>query len=315
MLDRHKIVETLNLGARNGAFALRSRRADKSMRCAWRQGVTEEELRDPSLEVVLAEHAELTELGAEAVAPGGLPGVWKEKDGIRFKGLVDLFKGGVVLKQAATNEPLPVPKAPRAVVEAAVRAAVKAGSAWLLVGGASLHRDDVPAGLLTDDAQLLSPAASISPIELMPETLKSAWSGGHATAGAMAEALGQKLGRKQPWSVVRESIESAMRARVIELAPDSGPWPCEAGGASLVKLRVPSGPRPATPSGARAVEAELSTAELQTLADEIGAIGKAAAGCRLRYVVRVEVQGSPSADVMSAVNAALKRVSPRLKLE
>src|SRR5207249_11632149 len=62
MLRRQEILDTLVQGAREGFFVLRCLAADRTARTFWRQEPDEEALRDPGLEVVLPEAAELAAL-------------------------------------------------------------------------------------------------------------------------------------------------------------------------------------------------------------------------------------------------------------
>jgi hypothetical protein len=81
---------------------------------------------------------------------------------------------------------------------------------------------------------------------------------------------------------------------------------------------VPLAPPPLPPRpGVLTAEAELKTGELQDLADEIASIVSAAAGLRLRFVIRVEVTSTPppTPEILSRINEALARVSDKLKLE
>jgi hypothetical protein len=123
--------------------------------------------------------------------------------------------------------------------------------------------------------------------------------------------------------LVREAIDGALQANYLELAVDSAQWPTDASGAKGVKLQVRSAaPTPASGAVPRApgvlvAEAELDAVALQDLADQVGAILTAAVGHDLRFRLRVELSGAPSAStsvVAAKVNEALRQVSERLVL-
>ena len=69
MLNRRAILDTLILGCKEGQFVLRVVRPDRSVRTFWRQEPDEAALKDPSLEVVLPQAAELTEISADLLTP------------------------------------------------------------------------------------------------------------------------------------------------------------------------------------------------------------------------------------------------------
>src|SRR5581483_615415 len=199
-----------------------------SVRSFWRQEPDEAALKDPSLEVVLPEAAELAEVPADLLAPGRLPGLWTDA-AVSFGDICNYFSGGFVVKidKGGYEEPSAIPKASREALVGAISEAVKQGKLWLTSGQASLLREDIPAGLLTDDARLQSPPPPIPATDLTPANLPEVWTDGATTALAMAVALSKKAGINLPWATVRDAIDGAIRARVVELALDSAPWPCE----------------------------------------------------------------------------------------
>jgi len=325
MLRRKEILDTLSLGAREGFFVLRLTRPDKSVRTLWRQDPTEEDLKDPSLEAVLPEAAELSELSGSLLAPGMLPGLRPTgTTEIAVASCVAFFDGTRTIRTPCEGyeETVRVPKADRRVVDLAVRNAVKEGKLWLTAGPASLFKEDIPAGILTDAAMLNPPPEDILPTDILPPGLPDAWAERETTAAAITTILSQRRGKILPWVTVREAIDAAFRARMLERTLDSGLWPCDWPGASAVKVRVPTevplAPPPLPPRpGVLTAEAELKTGELQDLADEIASIVSAAAGLRLRFVIRVEVTSTPppTPEILSRINEALAKVSDKLKLE
>lgn len=203
----------------------------------------------------------------------------------------------------------------RTVIEA-----VKAGAVWLIAGPASIFKEDIPVGVLNDAATLNPPPAEILATAVLPQNLQAAWGQGVTTAAAIASALSASQGKTLPWPVVTSAIDAAIRARFLERAEDSGPWPCDWSVAASVRLSVPKDvPTPAlfpSVSGGKYAEATLEPAELQDLVDGLGAILKAGAGLDLSFVLRIELpDGTMDLDQIAKLNVALEKVSPKLRLE
>ncbi len=66
----------------------------------------------------------------------------------------------VKVQKQGYEEPLSIPKAERNVVAEAISQAVKDGILWLTSGPASIWAEEIPLGLLTDDAVISSASAS-----------------------------------------------------------------------------------------------------------------------------------------------------------
>jgi len=326
MLNRKAIQDTLVAGCEAGTFVMRQTRPDRSERTFWREAPDDSALKDPGLEAVLPEAATLSDLNHALLAPGTLPGLWSRNE-IAVKDVVAYFVGGHVVKleREGYEEPVIIPKAPRDVVEAAIAAAIKTGQIWLTSGPASILGEEVPAGLLSDDAVLQAPPKAISPLELVPDTLPDAWSGETTTALALSSALSKKLGKNLPWPTVCEAIDGALRTRLLERSADSGNWPCGFTGAQAVKLQVPQSapppPKPPEPKprpGVKIAEAELDIVELQDLADNVAAIKTAvtAAGGTIKFRIVIEVSGKDGLPdgVIEDINKALAGASEKLHL-
>ena len=323
MLNQSAILDTLVRGCEEGAFVLRLTRPDKSVKTYWRERPDEAALKAPALELVLQDAAELTELGYHLLSPGRLPGLWSGTE-LKVQQIYDHFSGGRVVKvdKGSHEEPMTIPKAAASVIDEAVNRAVKEGRLWLTVGSASLLGEEIPAGILTGDAILQAPPEAIPAPQLLPENLPEAWKDGQSTALSMAVVLSRKLGKTLPWGVVRDAIDGAFRARLLERTVDSGTWPCDYSTAVSIKIKVPEEVPPAraaekTKFGVKVAEADLRTNELQDLSDLTGEIAQAAAGYELKLSVRVELGGEkvPPDNVIEAVNQLLAKVSDRLKLK
>jgi hypothetical protein len=329
MLNRQAILDTLILGCREGQFVMRVTRPDRTTRTIWRQQPDEADLKNTTLEVVLPESSELSDIEPGLLAPGVLPDLWTGTD-VSVGDVRGYFSGGKVIKVARQgyDEPVTIPKASQAVVDSAIGWAVKEGKLWLMHGETSLCAEDIPAGLLVADAHLQPPPKPIPATDVLPDTLASAWGADVTTAHAIGEALSAQAGKPLPWPAVRSAIDGAFQGRLLERTVDSGPWPCDIAGAQQVKLKVRRSPTPTptpttptptpTPPGVLFATAYLKPVEIQDFADQIGDLGNAAVGYDLKVQVRVEVGADgkrPPNDVVAKLNAKLGEVSKNLKLE
>jgi hypothetical protein len=238
------------------------------------------------------------------------------------------FSGARVIKIARQgyNEPVTIPRATQPVVDDAIRLAVKEGKLWLTHGPASLLSEEIPAGLLCDEARLQAPPAPIAATDVLAPNLPEVWSAGTTTALAIADALSLKAGKQLPWSTVRSAIDGACQGRYLERTKDSGPWPCDYASAAKVMLKprntppAPSAPPlpPPPPPGILVASAYLKPGEIQDLADQIGEVGNTAVGYDMKVLVRIEVGSEakrPPEDVVARLSAKLAEVSKGLKLQ
>ena len=319
MLSRDAIVDTITHGASDGVFVLRLTRPDRSVKTWWCTAPDETALKDPGLEVVLPEAAELTEIDSALLVPGRMPGLWKSET-IKVHEVRGHFLGGVVAKvdRGGYEEPVNIPKAGADVVDSAIVATVREGRLWLTSGPASLWQEEVPAGVLTGESVLRAPPAPIGAPQLLPGVLADAWKNGSSTAETLAVVLAQKQGATLPWPLVRAAIDGALRARLIELAPESTPWPCDYVAARGVKLRIPDQqPLPAPAAGAKVARAELRPNEIQDLADLIPTLVADAAGHGLKFSVEIQLgEGKAAApEVVDKLNEMLGSINKKLRLE
>jgi hypothetical protein len=321
MLSRSAILDTMLLGCEAGDFVLRVTRADKSVRTFWKTQPDEHALADPSLEVILADAATLSELEPSLIAPGALPGLWAGAS-IKIEDLSQYFSGKhyVQVDKGGYVEPMVIPAATPAAIKDAVADAVKSGRLWLVNGQISVLGEDVPSGFLTDDASLFAPPASIAATDLLPANLPAAWSGEQTTAHLIHASLSNKCRKPLPWVSVRTALDEAFRLGVLERTVDSNDWPSDFGGAAGVKVMVRkrewTEPKSA-PYGASVATAELETNEIQDLADNIAEIKKAAAGQKLRFKVTIEVgeAGSKPQAVIDQLNKILGDIRAGWKID
>ena len=330
MLQNDEIMRTLIQGAVDGLFVLRMKRPDQSVRTFWMEEPDEAARQDPGLEVVLPEAAELANIPPGLLEPNALPELWEGQE-LDLADIEEYFSGDTVVQveRHGHPEPMQIPSASEEAILEAARSAVETGNLWLISGSASFCGDEVSEDVLTEDAILQPPPPPIPSSDLKPENLPKAWDNEKTTAAALSKALSEKLGKPLPWGTVREAIQNAIRSRVIELTHDSGPWPCEYEGAPQVKLQVPetkpggqgggggTPPPPPPPSGRLTAESELTTAQIQDLADAVGELKKAAAGEDLRLTFRIEVgseEEKPSEEVVGKLNEILKALHKQLEL-
>lgn len=212
-------------------------------------------------------------------------------------------------------------------MDEAIRDAVREGHLWLTSGPASLLGEDVSPALVSADAVLQAPPDPISPLDLLPTSLADAWKGSATDALALAVALSRKAGKTLPWVVVRDAIDAAFRARLLERTVGSGDWPCDFSRASSVSVGVPAGATGGPPqtTGAAATDATvrtsqttaLKTNQLQDLVDVLPEVLRATAGLEVRFRVSVEIKGKgrPGDKAVAAVNKLLGSVNEALKID
>lgn len=325
MLRVKEILDTVVLGVQDGIWVARVVRPDRSVKTYWRTAIDENGLKDPGLEVLLSENGTLTEIAPDLLLPGCLPGLW-EKATVAVGDVLRYFAGGhaVKIQKEGYEETLTVPWAEPSVVEAAIAQAVEQGKLWLTSGPASILGEPIPTGVLTPTAELQHPPASIAVDQIMAAAIPDAWKDGKTTALAISAALSTKLGKNLPWQTIQNAIDSALRARWVELGVESGSWPCGVASAQHVVLQVPAQPAggaavpPAAPrpQGILVAEATLPPNGIQDLADVVPELLKAAVGHELKFGIRVELGGAkpPTQETVESVNKLLNGVSRELRL-
>lgn len=330
MLKADAIVDTLVEGCEQGSFVLRVTRPDGSFRTWWRSRPDETALKDPALELVLPEAAELADIVPQHLAPKQLPELWSGEE-IAAQAVFDYFGGGktVQIDRGGYSEPVMIPKAGPAVVERAIAAAVLEGVVWLRSGPASLLAETVPAGVLSPSATLAAPPSVIPAAEILPENLPAAWKEGETTALAISMALSQKAGKVLPWKTVRDAVGGALQARFVELIDASTKWPCEMHAAGTVRLKVApasgGGPGGAGPGGGGAGSKVLSASayvelsRIQDLADAVPRLLaiKAKSKVPIQLHIQIDVGDGktvPPKSVAAEVTEVLSDVSGELQL-
>ncbi|GIW78771.1 MAG: hypothetical protein KatS3mg105_0578 [Gemmatales bacterium] len=330
MLKADAIVDTLVDGCEQGSFVLRLTRPDGTFRTWWRSRPDETALKDPALELVLPEAAELSEIAPELLTAHKLPELW-DGDETTVQAIIDYFSGGRIVQvdRGGYQEPIQIPKASRQVVEKAIAAAVEKGSIWLRSGPASILGEPIPAGVLTPSAVLSAPPDPISAAEILPENLPDAWQDDETTALAVATALSQKVGKVLPWKTVRDAITGSLQARFIELVDGSTNWPCEFHAADSVRLKVaasgsgvPGAGFGTETSGPKKLVgvAAFEPAEIQDLGDIVPQLLdlKAKTQVPIQFQVRIEVGDGtalPPASVTEQLNTILAAVKEGFRVQ
>ncbi|MPZ20368.1 MAG: DUF499 domain-containing protein [Luteitalea sp.] len=325
MLNRQAIVDTIIRGCEEGYFVARLTRPDKSIQTWWRQAPPSDVLDDPQLDLVLPDKAELVNLSPNILRPGMIDDLWRMPQ-VTVATIRTFFDGAhtITVSRGGYDEPMPVPRVLADVVDGALRAAVKEGWLWLTSGPASLLGEDVPPALVTADTVLQAPPDPISPLDLLPNSLTDAWQSGRSDAMSVAVALSKKVGGTLPWLTVREAIDAAFRARVLDRGPGSVDWPCDYSNASAVSIVVPEpGSVAATLPPAAASDTRTSAAtalkpnQLQDLVDVLPDLIKMTAGHELRFRLAVEIKGKqrPHDKLVAAVNELFKDLDDELRIQ
>ena len=155
---------------------------------------------------MLSQDAKLSELPSKLLSPGTLQELWQNTE-LPLSDLYSYFSGRVVTftrEGYEYEEEISIPGADRDVVDAAIQAAIKEKRLCLVSGRASFLAEEIPTGVLTDDAYLQVPPQPIPVKDILPDTLSEAWSDGTTTALAIFEVLSKKTGKILPWLIVQE---------------------------------------------------------------------------------------------------------------
>ena len=320
MLRHKEILDTVVHGVREGIWVATLTRPDRTTKTFWRTGIEDQILSDPALEVFLPESATLSDIDPDLLSPQRLPGLWST-DEITVRDVTDYFAGGhsVTVPKEGYDDTVIIPKCQPALVEQAIAEAVQRGVIWLINGPASILSESVPDGVLGPSATLHSPPGYVTVQALTAESIPDAWKDGKTNALAIITALSAQRGKTLPWPTVQSAIDSGIRARWIELSPDSSPWPCDLAGARHVVIQAPK-PRQIAEGqkrlGTLTAEATLEAHGIQDLADQIPGITGAAVGNELKFSIRIEFGGDdvPDPAVVEAINSLLSAVSEDLKL-
>lgn len=312
MLKRTSITDTLVNGCLAGHFVLQVTRPDQSCMTWWRARPDDAALSDSTLEVVLNEAATLVQLDSGLLERDKLPELWTG-EALGVAALRAYFAGGHAIPVAG-EDPIIIPAAGAAVVDAAVARAVEQGRLCYRKDAICLQAEPIPTGLLADDGELMMPWALPSPAELLPQNLPQAWSGELTTAHDLHTALGAKYGGVVPWAPVRQAIDDAERIGILAVA--DGLWPVDLGMAASVKFRAAQTAQQAMQTAAYAARkvaagsAVLKAGEIQDLADQMPSLMQASDGLGLEFSVEIRIAegGEASEETLAKLSVELAKV-------
>src|SRR5579859_6907115 len=328
MLRRKDLLDTVANGCEQGLFVLSLQRPDGSARTWWRTQIDEEALNDDALEAVQNPAAMLDGIDASLLAPSKLEGLdWK--NGVKVADLISYFDGYVLTidhPEDGWTEQKPIPRCPEGKILEAVAAAVKAGSAWLTSGTASIWGELPPPGIVSKTAILRIPPQPIDVSSLTPEALPDAWSGGKATAHSIEQAVAAQRGvTSMPWKLVEAAITGALNSGFLRVFPGAVSWPCQFHEAASLELGLPE----VTPAGGQYApvmqeavpkstygqagfrSGVLDSSQLTELVEAMGDVLAAAGNLTLRFKVTVEfAEGEmPTPEVAVKLGAALNKAT------
>lgn len=327
MIRQDAILSTLLDGCEAGAFVLRLPRPDGTARTWWMSRPDDVSIKDPALELVLSEAAELLDLDPALLMPRRLPQLWSAS-AITFKACCEFFQGtrDIRMERNGYSETIRIPRASTSVVDKAVNLAVECGSLWLVAGPASLWGETIPTGILGEESRLQAPPEPIPPAKLLPGTLPAAWSGDKASGLSILTQLSSTSSQPLPWKLVSDAISAALKAHFLEIADSSQTWPCDLAAAQFAHFRLPQTP-PSAPFSEQPVanphvvhaRAELNGAAIQDLGDVVNELleVKVKYSTKLSFEVAIALgDGStpPPAEAIVKVNAILKAIHPELQL-
>ena len=317
LLHPRILRDTVLQGVQRGLFVARLARPDGTARTWWHEPVDSEAAKDPLLEVVLPQCAELAELPENLLAPDALPALWSE-GALPVRKLLDYFSGEhiVAIDRGGYEDHQPIPRCAEDAIRRATTAAVNNGTVWVVNGPASYWKEEVGFGAFDEAAELRPPPTAIPPHELTAEHLPGAWQDGTANGADLVQAISHARGVPVPWGLVYESIQAAAANRWLDLAGtgDSGvrdglPHYGEARSVQVRLPRVQRGqPQPPTPA-----TVELDAAQVQDLAELVPQLLNAAAGHGLRIHVRISLDDDAPESIRTQIDALLSRVAPELR--
>jgi hypothetical protein len=229
LLRPDSLYDTLKRGVQEGVLVLRLPRVDGSARTWWRISPDMETLARPELEVVPAMSAELQELDPELLKPDVLAGLWSgPKVGLSLTRVEAYFDGQRAPRLANAD-----------VAASAVRTAVRRGLLMARIGMQTLYREELPAGPLALDLELMPPPEALAGADLLPSAIPEAWQGDMASLQDILDALVARRGYRMPWTMLSHAVDEAMNLNLLALAEASGPWPCSPVALDRVRLGIP----------------------------------------------------------------------------
>ena len=303
MLNAGVVLDTVLQGVERGVFVARLARPDGSLRTWWRTPVAEDGRQDPTLEAVLPQNAELSDLPIELLAPDALPDLWQDSRLTPARAR-NYFSGkySATIAHDGWDDQMPIPRCGEAPLEAALGAAVAAGAIWLVNGPTSCWKEEIPFQALDENAELLPPPAMVVPQELMPDALSGAWEDDETNGAVIVRALSQKMSIQVPWGLVRDSLSAAVRGRWLETVQGDSSVEFDRAGAWRLRRSKTMAKPPPPP---QVVERDVAPFQVQDLAERIPDLLTASAGHGLRFRVGVALDADAPASVRGQVDDIL----------
>jgi len=224
------------------------------------------------------------------------------------------------------TEQKPIPRCPEDKILEAVGLAVKAGSAWLTSGTASVWGELPPPGIISKTAVLRIPPQPVDVSSLTPEVLPDAWSGGKTTAHSIEQAVAAQRGvTSMPWKSIEAAITGALNSGFLRLLPGAVSWPCQFHEAAAVDLGLPEA-SPAAGNKQPGMQepaakpsyvhvgfrsALLDSSQMTELVEAMGDVLAAAGNLTIRFKVTVEFDEgeTPTPEVAGKLGAALSKAT------
>ena len=253
--------------------------------------------------------------------PGVLPELWTGAQ-VTLPDLVAYFAGGhaVRIPKEGYDETRVIPRCSASAVQDAVRRAVEVGIVWLTNGPTSVWKEQIPYGVLDDNAVLHPKPDPIAVQELVDDALPEAWRDGATNGIALTQALSRARGKTLPWGLVRESIKAGVDSRWLTLADSSVAVKCAYDEAGQLRLERPAGDTKPDPPHPKSVAGTLlEGSQIQDLAELIPKLLETSAGNELRFLVSVVLNrdgdDNVSNDARATLDKLLATVSEDLKID
>lgn len=231
MLNRQVFVDTLRRGVMDGKIVLRIVRPDGSHQTFWREGLTDENFKEKSLEIVPIEHAELHNLSAELLLSDKLPEVWQGDNGTTTVGIIREFFDGNIAPKLASD----------VLLFDAVQSAVQNGLLMARLKGKAYLKESIPVEI-TDNLELLVPLEPISSSEIGHKALPDAWENETASISKIMDVLAVRKSTPIPWTLIRDAVTDGVSKNLFEFTEGSPVWPCSVDEVEKVGLKVSIAP-------------------------------------------------------------------------
>jgi len=155
------------------------------------------------------------------------------------------------------------------------------------------------------------------PAAILEGNIQAAWKDNKATAAGMLSQLSLQRGRPVPWPLLRQAIDGALRARIVELDVDSTSWPCDPSAASKIILKAVTGATAGADGGtgadaknsnATSFRAYLQPNELQDLSDGLSTIMDLEVKHAIKIRFNLAIEATAMDGVKSEATADLRKL-------